>query len=80
MAVTAIADERKGERLLVLYTHTAQTPDELVKKLGATGVPKLWVPSADSFFEVEAIPVLGTGKLDLQAVKRLASERAKESV
>jgi acyl-[acyl-carrier-protein]-phospholipid O-acyltransferase/long-chain-fatty-acid--[acyl-carrier-protein] ligase len=80
VAVTAIPDERKGERLLVLYTHSDQTPDELVKKLGATGVPKLWVPSADSFFEVEAIPVLGTGKLDLQAVKRLASERAKESV
>ena len=55
-------------------------PTNWSKSLAATGVPKLWLPSADSFFEVEAIPVLGTGKLDLQAVKRLASERAKESV
>ncbi len=76
VAVTAIPDERKGERLLVLYTHTDKTPDAMAKRLAEAGLPKLWSPATDSFCEVEAIPVLGTGKLDLQAVKRVASERA----
>ncbi|HEY1785177.1 MAG TPA: AMP-binding protein, partial [Pirellulales bacterium] len=77
VAVTAVPDERKGERLLVLHTKSEKTPEEMVRRLTEAGLPNLWIPSADSFFEVEAIPILGTGKLDLQAVKRVASERLK---
>ncbi|GHT47375.1 hypothetical protein FACS189454_09720 [Planctomycetales bacterium] len=36
------------------------------------GLPNLWVPSPNDFHRVEVIPVLGTGKLDLRAVKDLA--------
>jgi acyl-[acyl-carrier-protein]-phospholipid O-acyltransferase / long-chain-fatty-acid--[acyl-carrier-protein] ligase len=78
VAVTATADERKGERLLVLYTHAKKSPDELARELAAVGLPNLWIPSPDSFFQVDAIPVLGTGKLDLQRVKALAVERLKQ--
>ena len=42
----------------------------MLKELAAAGLPNLWIPAADSFFEVDEIPVLGTGKLDLQALKR----------
>ncbi len=76
VAVTAVPDERKGERLIVFYLPGGKTPDEMVKELTASGLPNLWIPSADSFFEVEHIPVLGTGKLDLQAVKELARLKA----
>jgi acyl-[acyl-carrier-protein]-phospholipid O-acyltransferase/long-chain-fatty-acid--[acyl-carrier-protein] ligase len=75
VAVSAVPDARKGERLLVLHTHTDKSPDAMVKHLSEAGLPNLWIPSTDSFFEVEAIPILGTGKLDLQGVKRLATER-----
>ena len=75
VAVTAVPDERKGERLLVLHTASDKSPEAMVRHLSEAGLPHLWIPSTDSFFQVEAIPVLGTGKLDLQAVKRLASER-----
>jgi acyl-[acyl-carrier-protein]-phospholipid O-acyltransferase / long-chain-fatty-acid--[acyl-carrier-protein] ligase len=34
----------------------------------------LWIPSPEDFRRVEAIPVLGTGKLDLKRVKDLAAE------
>jgi acyl-[acyl-carrier-protein]-phospholipid O-acyltransferase/long-chain-fatty-acid--[acyl-carrier-protein] ligase len=34
----------------------------------------LWIPSPDSFLQVEAIPLLGTGKLDLKALKQVALE------
>ncbi|MBS0209425.1 MAG: MFS transporter [Planctomycetes bacterium] len=72
VAVTAVPDARKGERLVVIHTELAQTPDQIVKQLGQLGLPNLWIPSADSFFQVEQIPVLGTGKLDLKGLKTLA--------
>lgn len=75
-AVTAVPDERKGERLVVLYRHETVTPDELWERLNATELPKLWVPKKDHLFVVEEIPVLGTGKLDLAQVRRLALEMA----
>ena len=50
-------------------------PDEILKQLSEAEIPNLWLPSADSFIEVPEIPVLGTGKLDLRALKQLALEK-----
>jgi len=75
VVVTAVPDERKGERLVVVHTALAMSPDEICGKLGATGMPNLWVPGADSYMEVETIPVLGSGKTDLKAIADLAKER-----
>jgi acyl-[acyl-carrier-protein]-phospholipid O-acyltransferase/long-chain-fatty-acid--[acyl-carrier-protein] ligase len=75
VAVTAVPDQRKGERLIVLHLPAEKTPDVIVKQLAAEGLPNLWIPSADSFFEVQQIPLLGTGKLDLQSIKELAQEK-----
>jgi len=75
IAVTAVSDERKGERLVVVHTKLGKTPEELCRALATAGLPPLWVPSPDSFVEVEAIPVLGTGKLDLRALKEVAERQ-----
>jgi acyl-[acyl-carrier-protein]-phospholipid O-acyltransferase/long-chain-fatty-acid--[acyl-carrier-protein] ligase len=72
LVVTAVPDERKGERLVVVHTQLDMSPAEITKKLAATGIPNLWIPGTDSFLEVEAIPVLGSGKTDLKAVADLA--------
>ena len=61
--------------MIVLHLPTDKTPDEMAKELAAEGLPNLWIPSTDSFFEVQQIPLLGTGKLDLQAVRELAEEK-----
>ena len=45
------------------------------KRLGEAGLPNLWVPAADGFVEIDALPVLGTGKLDLKALGLLAQEK-----
>ncbi|MEQ8788033.1 MAG: MFS transporter [Pirellulaceae bacterium] len=74
VAVTSIADEKKGERLIVLHTKIDKTPDELRKALTEAGLPNLFIPAAESFFEVDSIPLLGTGKLDLRAVKAKAEQ------
>ncbi len=71
--VTAVADAKKGERIVVLYTDLVQTPEKICRALAASGLPPLWIPSPDSFRRVPAIPVLGTGKLDLKRVKDLAT-------
>jgi len=76
VAVTAIPDERKGERLIVLHTPVKQTSDELCEALKQEGLPNIFIPSADSFFAIDEIPMLGTGKLDLSELKRLAAELA----
>jgi acyl-[acyl-carrier-protein]-phospholipid O-acyltransferase/long-chain-fatty-acid--[acyl-carrier-protein] ligase len=76
VAVTAVPDERKGERLIVFHLPTDKSAADMIKALTAAGLPNLWIPGSDSFFEVEQIPLLGTGKLDLQAVKELAQVKA----
>jgi acyl-[acyl-carrier-protein]-phospholipid O-acyltransferase/long-chain-fatty-acid--[acyl-carrier-protein] ligase len=75
--VTAIPDEQRGERLIVLYTRQDLTAEALWTNLSRTGLPKLWIPKRDSFFVVDTIPALGTGKIDLRMVKAIAIEKAR---
>ena len=73
--VTAVPDTAKGERLIVFHLPIAQAPTEIVQKLLQRGLPKLWVPSVDSFAEIAELPVLGSGKLDLRHLSDLARQR-----
>jgi acyl-[acyl-carrier-protein]-phospholipid O-acyltransferase/long-chain-fatty-acid--[acyl-carrier-protein] ligase len=75
VAVTAVPDPRKGERLIVFHLPCEKSVDEVLKELTAAGLPNLWIPDHDSFYQVDEIPLLGTGKLDLHAVKQMAEER-----
>ncbi len=73
-AVTALPDARKGERLAVVHTLAPERVPELLAKLSAAGLPNLFLPRAECFVAVAALPLLGTGKLDLRRVKQLAEE------
>jgi acyl-[acyl-carrier-protein]-phospholipid O-acyltransferase/long-chain-fatty-acid--[acyl-carrier-protein] ligase len=73
-AVSSVTDERRGERLIVLYRQLPIPAEEVCKLLQQAGLPNLWVPLPRDFFQVESIPILGTGKLDLRAVKELAEK------
>ena len=75
-AVTGLPDERKGERLAVLYTDPDITPEELWRRLSETDLPKLWLPKLENIHHVDALPILGTGKLDLRGVRARALELA----
>ncbi len=74
-AVTGIPDEKKGERLAVLHTLDESRLPDILNKLTEQGLPNLFIPGRNQFVKVEALPVLGTGKLDLRSVKRIAMER-----
>jgi len=69
-AATAIPDEQKGEALILFSTDQALQRDQLQKTAKALGLPELAVPRR--IVTVEALPFLGTGKIDYLTLKRMA--------
>ena len=78
--VTAVPDEKKGERLVVLHTLHDDRLEQCLEKLGKSDLPALWRPRADQFLRVEKLPYLGTGKLDLRKARELALEMTKRAI
>jgi len=75
VAVASVPDPKRGERLVVLHLPgIAMKPSEIIQKLTAKGLPGIYLPSEDSFAEVQAIPMLGTGKLDLKGLQQTAKD------
>ncbi|MBN2120773.1 MAG: MFS transporter [Candidatus Omnitrophica bacterium] len=72
-AVTSVSDEKKGEQLVVLYKGDLDI-DKLWKDINEEDIPKLWIPKREYFHRVETMPLLGSGKLDLKKIKKLAQE------
>jgi acyl-[acyl-carrier-protein]-phospholipid O-acyltransferase/long-chain-fatty-acid--[acyl-carrier-protein] ligase len=75
-AVTGIPDERRGERLALIYASGDIEPAELWRRLSETELPKLWVPQRENIYRVESLPTLGTGEADLRGIRRVAEELA----
>jgi acyl-[acyl-carrier-protein]-phospholipid O-acyltransferase/long-chain-fatty-acid--[acyl-carrier-protein] ligase len=74
-AVTCVPDESRGERLVVLYLlQDGLQVRPWCQQLSTRGLPNLWIPSERDFFAVAELPVLGSGKLNLQGVKEMAVE------
>jgi len=73
LAVTGIADERKGERLVVIYSKELGDSESFQAKVLKMDMPNLWKPDRRSWIAVEALPTLGTGKLDLKGLKEIAN-------
>jgi len=72
--VTAVPDEKKGERLIVLHTLPDEKLEECLAGLAKSDLPALWRPRHDQFVRIEKLPYLGTGKLDLRKARELALE------
>jgi len=73
--VTSVPDAVKGERLVVFHLPTDRDPRAIIKSLSQRGLPNLWVPSADCFAQIEEMPLLGSGKLDLRLLSEMARQR-----
>lgn len=71
LAVVGRPDAAKGEAL-VLLTAFDLALDKVREKLAAEGLSNLWIPK--ELKRVEAIPTLATGKLDLRAIKAVATD------
>lgn len=75
-AVASIPDEKRGERLVVLHTVSEEDARRAHEEVSRSGsLPNLWLPRTGDYFRIDAIPVLGTGKMDLRALREVALER-----
>lgn len=68
--VLSFPDPRKGEQLLLVTDKPGASKDDLLAYARQQGFPELWVPKA--VLIVPAVPVLSTGKIDLQATVKMA--------
>jgi acyl-[acyl-carrier-protein]-phospholipid O-acyltransferase/long-chain-fatty-acid--[acyl-carrier-protein] ligase len=80
VAVTSVPEPRKGEELVVLYMDKAGGADKLHKIISSSSLPNMWKPRKDKYIRIESIPVLGSGKLDVMRLKKLALAAHNNSV
>ncbi|RJQ16235.1 MAG: MFS transporter [Nitrospiraceae bacterium] len=79
IAVTSVPDDRRGERLVVLFTKEAGDREDLQKIMAESQLPNLWKPDNNNYILIDVIPVLGSGKIDLKGLKQLALKSVKEA-
>ena len=72
--MTGVPDEKKGEQIVVLYDDDAPSVEVLQERIRNSPLPNLWRPKNKNYFHVQQIPMLGTGKLDLQKIRGVARE------
>ena len=66
--VTAVPDEQRGEKLIAFYSRNGMAPDELWENLNQSELPKLWIPKRENIHCIDTIPLLGSGKVDLNTL------------
>jgi acyl-[acyl-carrier-protein]-phospholipid O-acyltransferase/long-chain-fatty-acid--[acyl-carrier-protein] ligase len=71
IAISALPDEKKGEKLVLLLEGKMEL-ETLKEKIKSLEMNPLFVPS--EYFKVEELPKLGTGKADFKGGKKLAQE------
>ena len=68
-AVIAVADKKKGERLVLVTDHQAAEVAHLISHAKSLGAPELAVPRRIQ--HTTEVPVLGSGKTDYVAIARI---------
>lgn len=68
---TNVADEKKGEQVVMLFSGEI-SEEEVAARIRASAIPSIMQPS--KIYKVEAVPVLGTGKVDFKSSKKLAAQ------
>lgn len=71
-AVISIADEKKGEQLVLFTTNAAITREKMLAEAKEKGITTLALPTKINVREV--LPLLGSGKTDYMTLQSLAKE------
>lgn len=71
-AAASLPDPRKGEQVVLLSESPDANRTEIIAWAQNHGVSELTIPKR--IYHVDAIPILGTGKLDYGAIQRLARD------
>lgn len=70
-AATSIADNNKGEWIMLLTTNPNTQREQISKYFKESGFPELYIPKA--VFYIEELPVLPTGKINYVKLGEIAS-------
>ena len=71
-AAAALPDKRKGEQVVLLTTNPTADRTDLSRWIQNHGVSELSLPK--KIYQVDEIPLLGTGKMDIGAVQKIAAD------
>ena len=74
IAVTSIPDEKKGEQLVVLYTEESPPAEKLCEIVDASNMPNIFKPKRANYIKIDEMPLLGSGKLDIMKLRKIATE------
>lgn len=72
VAITAVRDPRKGEKLVLLHTPEAGDAETLAGMIQRSDLPNLWKPHRNMIFPIESVPLTASGKVDLKQLKVIA--------
>jgi acyl-[acyl-carrier-protein]-phospholipid O-acyltransferase / long-chain-fatty-acid--[acyl-carrier-protein] ligase len=75
LVVSGVGGHRHGNQFVVFHCLDQPTLQNLWSKLPQLDLPKPWVPEKNQFFQLDALPLLSSGKLDLRHVCELALHR-----
>jgi acyl-[acyl-carrier-protein]-phospholipid O-acyltransferase/long-chain-fatty-acid--[acyl-carrier-protein] ligase len=78
VAVTSVPGEKRAEELVVLYLEQAGNADKLYEIISKSNLPNIWKPHRENYKKIESMPVLGSGKLDIMRLKKMAIELTKK--
>lgn len=73
VAVTGVPDEKRGECLVLFFTAEAGTLEAIRQIISDAALPNLWKPDRDACHQIEALPMLPSGKIDLKKLKEMAN-------
>ena len=69
IATTNLKDDKKGEKIVLLY-EGEKSKDEIIEAIKESSLSPLMRPA--EIYRVDKIPLLGTGKVDFRELKSLA--------
>ena len=79
VAVTGIPDAKKGEELVVLYLPQAGTAEHLHEIIIKSNLPNICRPKRGNYIEINLMPTLGSGKLDIMELRKIALAKLKDN-
>jgi acyl-[acyl-carrier-protein]-phospholipid O-acyltransferase/long-chain-fatty-acid--[acyl-carrier-protein] ligase len=79
VAVSSVPDEKRGERIVVMFTDHAGDPAMLHEIMEKSPIPNLWKPAKNAYFKIDALPMTGTGKLDVKTLRKYALDAAEKA-
>jgi acyl-[acyl-carrier-protein]-phospholipid O-acyltransferase/long-chain-fatty-acid--[acyl-carrier-protein] ligase len=73
-AVSSVPDQKKGEKIVILHTQLSLSPSQIVEAMRGKKLSNLWIPDIENFRQIENLPILASGKLNLVKLGEMAAE------